>query len=388
VKLLVLTTLPVEAPGERLRVYQYLPWYERAGVEVTVDAIYGSQHHEVMGRPGGLIPKTAGLARGLLRRLATLLRAGRYDAALVYRQPVYFWPGMAERVLRAHGVPYVFDFDDSIYLRPPEALSPLAALLRPPAGVARTVAGAACTVVGNQLLADYALQHSPRVEVVPTTVDTDRFRPLPADAGTPRNDVVIGWLGSPTTARYLRLVLPVLESLVERYPQLRVRVVGGRIAAAHPRIESRPWSLAGEAQELAGFDIGVMPLPDDEWTRGKCGLKLIQYMAAGLPVVASPVGVNREIVRAGVNGYLAATEREWVAALARLIESAPLRRELGARGRAIAEAEYSLSMWAPRYLAILRQAAQVRVARRSHSPAELPVAAVAPRNAGRRAGAP
>jgi GT2 family glycosyltransferase/glycosyltransferase involved in cell wall biosynthesis len=357
VRLLVLTTLPVEAPGERLRVYQYLPWFEQAGVEVTVDAIYGSQQHEVLGRPGGLIPKTAGLARGLVRRLVTLLRADRYDAALVYRQPIFFWPGLAERVLHAHGVPYVFDFDDSIYLRPPEALSPLAALLRPPAGVARTVAGAACTVVGNQLLADYALQHSQLVEVIPTTVDTDRFRPVPADAGTPRQDVVIGWLVSPTTVRYLRLILPVLESLVERYPQLRVRVVGGAMAAEHARIESAPWSLAGEARELAGFDIGVMPLSDDEWTRGKCGLKLIQYMAAGLPVVASPVGVNREIVRAGVNGYLAATEREWVAALARLIESAALRRELGAPR--IAEAEYSLSMWAPRYLAILRQAAQV-----------------------------
>lgn len=205
---------------------------------------------------------------------------------------------------------------------------------------------------GNGYLAERARNAGcARVEIVPTVVDLDRYAIAPkrAEATVP----VIGWIGSPATAGYLQLVAPVIECLRGRYP-LRAVAIGARPdQVAGTPFEAIPWSAAGEAAQVAAFDIGIMPLLDTPWERGKCGYKLIQYMACGVPVIASPIGVNQEIVAHGVNGFLAGSPDEWKHALATLMADPGLRTRMGTAGRCKAEAEYSLQAWGAKVAALV-----------------------------------
>jgi glycosyltransferase involved in cell wall biosynthesis len=167
--------------------------------------------------------------------------------------------------------------------------------------------------------------------------------------------VTVGWIGRDSTTMYLEPVLPVLARLQQAHPGLRVRLVGGLPGTGAGVAAVRPWSLATELDELACFDIGIMPLTDDDWARGKGGYKILQYFACGIPTVASPVGVNADIVRDGETGFLARDAREWESGLSKLIEDRELRRRMGAAGRRAAEAEHSLAVAAPRLLAALEE---------------------------------
>jgi hypothetical protein len=209
-------------------------------------------------------------------------------------------------------------------------------------------------MAGNPYLAEYARRHNPRVTVVPTTIDTDRYRPLPP----PRNEVpVIGWTGSYSTVQYLGIVRPILERLRKRRA-FRVVVVGGEgFRAEGVEVEHRPWRSAHEVQDLADFDVGIMPLPAAPWERGKCGLKALQYMALGIAAVASPVGVNSDIIVHGENGLLAGTEAEWEGALESLLADPSLRSALAVKARATVEGGYSAAVQAPRVAAVFAEAA-------------------------------
>jgi glycosyltransferase involved in cell wall biosynthesis len=212
-------------------------------------------------------------------------------------------------------------------------------------------------VAGNAYLADYARRAgAKRIEVIPTVIDLGRYRVKDADhiGKQPEVAFIIGWIGSPSTARYLRDIAPALAEVC-REGRARVRLIGsGQIELPGVPVEVLPWREDTEVDEICGFDVGIMPLPDEPWARGKCGFKLIQYMACGLPVVASPVGVNSEIVEDGVNGFLAQDTLEWVVALERLIAAAELRHRLGAAGRAKVGARYCLDVTAPRLTRLLQ----------------------------------
>jgi glycosyltransferase involved in cell wall biosynthesis len=208
-------------------------------------------------------------------------------------------------------------------------------------------------IAGNAFLAAHARAHSPRVEVVPTCVDPER-QPLHRHG---HGDLVrIGWIGSHTTASYLKPLLPVLAALNRGRTAAKLIVVGGDTGVREPWIEHRSWALEEEPGVLASFDIGVMPLPDTEWARGKCGYKLLQYFAAGVPAVASPVGVAPALVGQD-RGLTASAPDEWRAALTRLIGDADERRERGAAARTFAERDYSYQRWAPELAALLRSLA-------------------------------
>jgi glycosyltransferase involved in cell wall biosynthesis len=196
------------------------------------------------------------------------------------------------------------------------------------------------------------------VEVLPTTIDVDVYRPQPREG---RDLVRVGWSGSPTTAAHLRSMEGALRRLLDKFP-IELVIMGDpafRLAGT-PRVTVVPWSSDREIAEVGAFDIGLMPLPDDDWSRGKCGFKALLYMALGVPPVVSPVGVNTEIVSDGENGLLASSEDEWVEAVGRLVRDAPLRARLGAAGRSTVVDRYSGQGWAPRFLEVLRQAADSR----------------------------
>jgi glycosyltransferase involved in cell wall biosynthesis len=208
-------------------------------------------------------------------------------------------------------------------------------------------------VVGNEYLAAYARGFNDRVTVIPTTIDLDEY--LPHETYVDRSPVAIGWSGSRTTLAHLRTLDRVLRQVAAQVP-VRLHVIGTDVYPIEG-VEAHvaEWRPDTEIPELSRFDIGVMPLPDEEWARGKCALKALQYMAMGVPTVTSPVGVNADIIRDGENGLLASTEEEWVAKLVALVQDARLREHLGRAGRITVEKEYAASIQAPRVLELLRR---------------------------------
>jgi Glycosyltransferase len=289
------------------------------------------------------------------RRVRVLLQRHEFDLVLIEKEGLPWLPAWFERWLLS-GVPYVLDFDDAIFHNYDRHSS---AWVRRVFGrkIDRLMAGAALVVAGNDYLADRArTAGAPWVEVVPTAIDLERYAVRP-NAAVPTDQFVVGWIGSPSTAKYLQMLTGSLAKLSAQFP-LRLRVIGGGdVRVPGVEVESLPWIEFDEVSLLQGCDIGVMPLLDSPWERGKCGFKLIQYMACGKPVVASPVGVNREIVVEGVNGFLASTSKEWFEALLRLKADPELRRSMGEQGRRMVEEKYCLQVTAPRLHRILLEAA-------------------------------
>lgn len=290
------------------------------------------------------------------RRARALARDAPPDLWWVEKELWPYAPAWFERRLLA-ARPYALDFDDAIFHN--YDLHPFA-LVRGLLGrkIDRLMAGAALVTAGNHYLADRArAAGAPWVEIVPTAVDLDHY-PMPADENwTPSQPVDIVWIGSPATVAYLDALIGPLQQLAARR-SIRLVTIG-----ANPRpipgidVLSLPWSAATEAADIARCQVGVMPLPDSPWERGKCGYKLIQYMACGLPVVASPVGVNSQIVRSGHNGWLATESTQWFQHLGALVDDAAMRRRLGSAGRCMVEQCYSVQALAPRLAAMLREAA-------------------------------
>lgn len=352
----VLAWVPQEkdtSPGQRFRLEQWEPWLQREGIQITWSPFSDATASRLMQQPGHLAAKVRNVGAALARRLREAWAARGFDLVYVFREGALFGPALAERVLAWSGVPFVFDFDDAVWVRYLSPANAYLSYLRFPGKTAALCRMARHVLAGNAYLRDYALRYNGRVTVVPTTIDAEKYRPQPRAAATPP---VIGWTGSYSTEQYLALVRPALSRLARRRSFRVVVVGGGRFAADGVAVEHRPWRAASETSDLAGFDVGLMPLPDAEWERGKCGLKALQYMALGVPTIVSPVGVNAEIVSHGENGLVARTDGEWEEALDRLLADAALRARLGSAGRATVERSYSAAVHAPRVAAALRAA--------------------------------
>jgi glycosyltransferase involved in cell wall biosynthesis len=210
-------------------------------------------------------------------------------------------------------------------------------------------------VAGNQFLKSESLRYNPHVEIIPTSIDLSRYK-LKEDFHRD-GPITIGWLGSSSTLKYLKDLAPVFEDLFKAYPDTRLKIVCDEFfdLPSMPVIKKR-WSLEDEVEDLKSFDIGVMPLTHDLWSQGKCGLKILQYYSVGLPVVCSPVGVNKDIIKDRENGFWAQNQEEWKNGLRELIQDEVLRRTLGGRGRTTVEGSYSLEVNAPRLLDVLKKA--------------------------------
>lgn len=352
-RVLSLVTLPTLGAGNRLRIEQYGEYLRTEGIELAVSAFFDDRGYRVLYRPGHLVAKVFAVLRGIWRRVRDLARVRSFDVVLVYRESAPIGPPLFERVLGLLRIPYVFDFDDAIFLGPIHPSNRRWAWLRHPSRVAETTRGACAVIVGNEYLAQWAERHNGRVTIISTAVDVDRHRPYPRPPGGP----VIGWVGSSTTAPYLALLDEPLRVVAEHRPEVRLRLIGGRYAHPSMPTEEVAYDLEREPLHVSSFDIGVLPEPDDEWTRGKGAFKALIYMAAGLPVVASHVGVNPDIVVDGVTGYCVTDDAGWIDALERLIADPELRARLGRNGRARVEEMFSTRVQGPRLAAVLRHAA-------------------------------
>lgn len=299
----------------RYRLTAFRPWLEAEGHALRFEAL-----------PGGLWGRWR-----LFRRLR--------GASVILQRALL--PGWQLALLRRSVRHLLFDFDDAIFLRDsysprgqqhPRRLGRFAATMR------------ACDAVlaGNGYLAEQAARYiaPERIHLVPTCIDPVRYEPRSA----PGDGTTLVWVGSSSTLQGLERIAPLLDELGRRLPQLQLKVICDRFPRfAHLPVLDCPWSEAAEAAELARADIGISWVPDDLWSRGKCGLKVLQYMAAGLPVVANPVGVHGEMIRPGETGWLATSAEEWVRTIGQLLQSPELRAAMGRAGRRRLEARYSVA---------------------------------------------
>jgi glycosyltransferase involved in cell wall biosynthesis len=342
--------------SSRLRTMQYLPALTAAGMDVTVASFFDDAYlHQLY----------AGQRTqdGILSYFATRLKqcsAARHADVIWVEKEAFPWlPWVVERLALPRGVPVVADYDDAVFHRYDMHRNPI---VRAVLGkkIDKVMANSSLVTVGNAYLADRArAAGAHRVEIVPTVVDTMAYKP-----GNARriDDIVrIGWMGTPLTwQKYGLPMVPLFESLAQRH-KVRFSIVGASLNASSSGVfDYQCWHEHTEVSSLQAMDIGIMPLMNDPWERGKCGYKLIQYMACGLPVVASPVGVNTTIVEPGVNGFLASTKSEWCEALDKLIENKDLRVRMGAANLQKIADKYSIQAWSNRIVELLLQAAYKR----------------------------
>lgn len=352
-RVLAFTRYGSQAASTRQRLLQYVPHLRAAGIDVEHHPLLPDDYVQALAA-GAHYPRWR-IVRDYARQLSRLMRKGRYDLLWIYADAFPYLPAWFERLVTGSGKPIVYDLDDAFFHHYDDHPDPLVRWILK--GKFKTLfSNASACTFGNDYLREYGVPFCGNGHVLPTVVDTSIYSPLP---DRPSGPLVIGWIGSPTTWPNVRPLLPILEQLCAEY-DVRVRAIGAGPSAERdqfPGLELVDWSEAAEVAAIQRMDIGIMPLFDRPFERGKCGYKLIQYMACGLPVVASPVGVNREIVQDGANGFLATDESEWREALARLIADPEMRSRFGKAGRSIAETDYSLEVQAPRLIEILKAAA-------------------------------
>lgn len=357
-KLLAFTKYDREAASTRVRLLQYVPALAAAGIEVEHRPLLSDAY--VRSLAGGERPPRTAIGRAYAGRLVDLLRRPDADLLWVYAELLPWLPGGFERLILRHRLPIVYDLDDAFFVpydqhRSAAVRAVLGGKLEP---LLRHAAAVTC---GNDYLRAHAARFNSNAIVVPTVVDTDRYVAAKRTADAPP---VIGWLGSPTTWANVRPLLPVLKRLHED-TGVRIRVVGAGRAADGDRFNGMDivdWTEASEVSEVQRFTVGIMPLIDAPFQRGKSGYKLVQYMACGLPTVASPVGVNGQIVVEGESGLLATEEAEWERALRLLLADPQLRETMGRNGRERAVADYSLVSQAPRLVDLFRSVARSAMA--------------------------
>jgi hypothetical protein len=342
-----------QAASTRQRLLQYVPHLRAAGIDVEYYPLLPNDYVQAIAA-GARYPRWW-IVRDYARQLLRLVRKRNYDLLWVYADLFPYLPASVERLAVGNGKPIVYDLDDAFFHQYDDNPNPLARWILKDKFKALLSRASACTF-GNSYLKEYAAPCCGNSHVLPTVVDTSIYVPL---RDRPPGPLVIGWIGSPTTWSGVRPFLPLLARLCAEYG-VRVHAVGAGPSAEQdlfPGLELIDWSEATEVAAIQHMDIGIMPLFDRPFERGKCGYNLIQYMACGLPVVASPVGVNREIVQDGANGFLATDESDWQTALACLIADPEMRSRFGKAGRSMAEADYSLEVQAPRLIEILKAAA-------------------------------
>lgn len=348
-------------PSQRYRIEQWEPLLKERGVEMVYKPFESEELNAVLYQSGRMAKKMSLVAEALRRRLKDVREARSFDAVYLLREAALLGPSIFERMLARARVPFVFDFDDAVFERYVSPSNGYLSYLKFPGKTQTICRLAAHVMAGNEYLADYARRVNERVTVIPTTVDTSKYTVEPRRA----NEVpVIGWTGSYSTVQHLLMLAGALKRLA-RTDRFRLRVIGSPNMKLEGLegldVEVLQWRSETEVEDLRPVDVGLMPLPEDRWSRGKCGMKALQYMALGVPTVCSPVGVNTEIIRDGENGLLATTDDEWVDRLSGLLRSPGERARLGRAGRETVEARYSAAVQAPRVFQVFESV--VRVAR-------------------------
>lgn len=353
---------PNRSPSQRFRYEQYLDYLENNGFSCELSYLISAEDDKKFYSAGNYLFKLWFLLRSLFVRMRDVWRASKYDYVFIQREAFMLGTSLFEWALSKTKAKLIYDFDDSIWLpmNDHSVSNQNLQWLKKPTKTNAIIRCSDLVIAGNKFLADYALKFNPNVVIFPTTIDTEKYKP---EFRKSRAKVCIGWSGSFTTINHFKIILPVLKRIRDKYGDLvYFRVIGdSKFSDTELQIQGIPWNKNFELEILQEFDIGIMPLPDNAWAWGKCGLKGLQYMALQIPTIMSAVGVNKEIIQHGENGFLAYSEDEWFSFLCKLIDDEPLRLRIGARGRQTVVDHYSFSSQKEKYKAIFDQLTHKKV---------------------------
>ncbi len=356
-KVLILTLhRPNRSPSQRFRFEQYLDYLKANGFQFEWSFLLGEKEDRSFYKSGQLTSKLNILLKSTFKRLAEIIKPADYDLIFVQRECFMLGTSIFEKFF-SKKAKLIFDFDDAIWLANVSKANKKFAFLKNPDKTKTILKHASLVFAGNQYLADYARQFCSNVEIIPTTIDTRRHHKWTKEHRE-KDSLTIGWTGTSTTLKYLDLIQSVLKELAKKY-NFQLTVICDKPPTLDlENVKFVPWKLDSEIKDLLEFDIGIMPLTENQWSQGKCGFKLLQYMALGIPTVASPIGVNVDIVEHEKNGFLANSQKEWINYLERLLQSVSLRKELGANGREKVELNYSVDKYKSHYLNAFEQLLQ------------------------------
>ena len=343
------------SPSQRFRFEQYFEFLTQQGYECELSCLISEKDDKVFYSSGNFIQKLLILLKQIKKRLRDIKRASRYDIVFVQREAFFTGTTYFERKLKEKCGKLIFDFDDAIWNHDVSSANKTLGWLKNPAKTSKIIGLCDLVIAGNEYLADYAKKYNQNVIIIPTTIDTDEYKPV---KGSDSDDqICIGWSGSITTIKHFEYALPFLKILKEKYGnKISINVIGdASYRNEELDIVGIAWNKKTELRDLSKFDIGIMPLPDDPWAKGKCGLKGLQYMALSIPTVMSPVGVNMEIIKDGTNGYLADSVDEWVEKISKLIDNQELRESLGNAARQTVLEQYSVDSQKETYLNALNK---------------------------------
>ncbi len=351
-KILYLTKYTREGASSRLRSFQYFPFLEAKGIVVAVSPLFNDNYLESL--YNGKSNRIPGLM-GYLKRFFTLFTIFSYDKLIIEKELFPYFPAIFERLFSLLKIPYCVDYDDAIFHNYDRHPNPLVRkLLHNKIDVVMRLSD--CIIAGNSYLAERAKKAGAKnIEIIPTVIDLRRYNKIESVQKEKNDQIIIGWIGSPSTFKYVQEISAVLLKVVEKH-NVQIHIVGAKGDLGFSKnIKYIPWFEETEVASIADFDIGIMPLQDTPWEKGKCSYKLIQYMGCKVPVITSPVGMNKEVVQHGVTGFLAENEESWLEAFETYIRNQDLRLQHGRAGYEAVVANFNLENASKKIAAILKK---------------------------------
>lgn len=330
-----------KVPGQRFRFEQYLDYLSANGFNITFSNLLNERDYSFYYKKGNYLKKTWLVLKSIYKRYRQLRSASNYDLIFIFREGFLLGTSYFERQF-AKKSKVIFDYDDAIWITSTVSENnKWLWFLKNPNKTRRIIEASTMVFAGNKYLAEYAGQFNNNIKIVPTTIDTDQYV---SAYNCDKEKICIGWSGSFSTITHFTTCLDALKIIKEKYgDKVYFKVIGSEnYYNDELNIKGLAWRKETEIKDLQEIDIGIMPLPDDEWAKGKCGLKGLQYMSLEIPTIMSPVGVNTEIIRDGENGFLASTTEEWVKKLSLLIDSDTLRQRIGSEGRKTVVSRFSV----------------------------------------------
>jgi glycosyltransferase involved in cell wall biosynthesis len=348
-KILYFTKYTRKGASSRLRGYQYFPYLEKQGIEIAVSPFFDDNYL------GNLYAKKSTLKQVLkayLQRFFTLWTVYKYDCLVIEYELFPYFPAWFEQLFYLFSKKYIVDYDDAIFHNYDLHPNPIIRFILKNK-IDKVMKYSHCVIAGNTYLKEKAmLSGAKTIQIIPTVIDINRY--YVKDTYTSSDKVVIGWIGTNSTFKYVKTIAKILKQLIEKY-NIMIYIVGASESLDLGENEKHiVWSEENEVQSILLFDIGIMPLEDSDWEKGKCGYKIVQYMACAIPVVASAVGANKDIVSHGSNGFLVSELDEWRDSLEQYIRNSELRRQHGINGRFFVENKYCVQKQLGQYIDIFK----------------------------------